>query len=96
HKSAGQSTYADEPMHNVHDFEEPTHQEFETGVTNDQPIEETYPLPNWFQQPTRPPTPDHDWNKTLPADHGPVQPCRSNIRDDERHMQESGRAGIFL
>ncbi|GJU81176.1 hypothetical protein Tco_1283541 [Tanacetum coccineum] len=57
HKSAGQSTYADEPMHNVHDFEEPTHQE--------------------------PPTPDRDWNKTLPADHGPVQPWLSNLARQE-------------
>ncbi|GKD23933.1 hypothetical protein Tco_1225636 [Tanacetum coccineum] len=32
--------------------------------------------PDWFQKPTRLPSPDRDWNKTLPADHGPVQPCR--------------------
>ncbi|GKB57541.1 hypothetical protein Tco_0913727 [Tanacetum coccineum] len=57
HKSAGQSTYADEPMHNVHDFEEPTHQE--------------------------PHTPDRDWNKTFPADHGLVQPWLSNLARQE-------------
>ncbi|GKC80035.1 hypothetical protein Tco_1130809 [Tanacetum coccineum] len=79
----GKTSKTTKPMHNVHDFEEPTHQEFETGVTDDQPIEETYPLPNWFQQPTRPPTPDHDWNKTLPADHGPVQPWLSNLARQE-------------
>ncbi|GKA12892.1 hypothetical protein Tco_0692438 [Tanacetum coccineum] len=47
-----------EPMHTSDDFEKPTHQEFETGVTDDQPKEETYPLSDWIQKPTRPPTPD--------------------------------------
>ncbi|GKG13046.1 hypothetical protein Tco_0350006, partial [Tanacetum coccineum] len=59
-KSHHQSAQAEEPLHTVDDLEEPTHQEFETGVTNDQPEEETYPLPDWFQKPTRPPTPDRD------------------------------------
>ncbi|GKD08454.1 hypothetical protein Tco_1188139 [Tanacetum coccineum] len=45
-------------MHTVDDFEKPTHQEFETGVTDDQPEEETYPLFDWFKKPIRPPTPD--------------------------------------
>ncbi|GJS09932.1 hypothetical protein Tco_0366728 [Tanacetum coccineum] len=35
-------------------------QDFETGVTDDQPEEETYPLSDWFRKPTRPPTPDRD------------------------------------
>ncbi|GJZ95528.1 hypothetical protein Tco_0667862 [Tanacetum coccineum] len=30
-----------------------------------------------------PPTPDRDWNKTLPADHGPVQPWLSNLARQE-------------
>ncbi|GJW53862.1 hypothetical protein Tco_0097947 [Tanacetum coccineum] len=30
-----------------------------------------------------PPTPDRDWNKTLPADHGPVQPWLSNLARHE-------------
>ncbi|GKA22071.1 hypothetical protein Tco_0708033, partial [Tanacetum coccineum] len=30
-----------------------------------------------------PPTPDCDWNKTLPADHGPVQPWLSNLARQE-------------
>ncbi|GJX98385.1 hypothetical protein Tco_0355404 [Tanacetum coccineum] len=34
-------------------------------------------------KPTRPPTPDRDWNKTLPADHGPVQPWLSNLARQE-------------
>ncbi|GJW93703.1 hypothetical protein Tco_0173375 [Tanacetum coccineum] len=53
----GQTAQAKEPMHTADDFEKPTHQEFETGVTDDQPEEETYPLSDWFQKPTRPPTP---------------------------------------
>ncbi|GJW18650.1 hypothetical protein Tco_0026086 [Tanacetum coccineum] len=60
HQYAGQTAQAEEPMHTADDFEKPTHQEFKTGVTNDQPEEETYPLSDWFQKPTRPPTPDRD------------------------------------
>nr|GFD24284.1 hypothetical protein [Tanacetum cinerariifolium] len=29
--------------------------------------------PEWFSQPRRPPSPDHDWNKTLPAAQGDAQ-----------------------
>ncbi|GJS71065.1 hypothetical protein Tco_0703906 [Tanacetum coccineum] len=69
HKSAGESAQAEEPMHTAKDLEEPTHQEFKIGVTKDQPNEETSQLPDWFQKPAKPPTPDHDWNKTLPDAH---------------------------
>ncbi|GJV62131.1 putative reverse transcriptase domain-containing protein [Tanacetum coccineum] len=31
------------------------------------------------EKPTRLPSPDRDFNKTLPADHGPVQPWLSNL-----------------
>ncbi|GJZ35537.1 hypothetical protein Tco_0581354 [Tanacetum coccineum] len=60
YKSAGESTQAEEPMHIAKDLEEPTHQEFKTGVTKDQPNEETSQPPDWFQKPTKSPTPDHD------------------------------------
>ncbi|GJS50880.1 hypothetical protein Tco_0624242 [Tanacetum coccineum] len=43
HKSAGQSAHAEEPMHTTEDVEEPTHQEFETGVTEDQPETSHFP-----------------------------------------------------
>nr|GFA93110.1 hypothetical protein [Tanacetum cinerariifolium] len=33
----------------------------------DQPIVQTSQHPEWFSQPRRPPTSNHDWNKTLPA-----------------------------
>nr|GEU92565.1 hypothetical protein [Tanacetum cinerariifolium] len=32
------------------------------------------PHPEWFSQPQKPPTPDRDWNKTLPAVHGSILP----------------------
>ncbi|GJU22029.1 hypothetical protein Tco_1155371 [Tanacetum coccineum] len=48
HKSAGESAQAEEPMHTTKDLEEPAHQEFKTGVTEDQPDEETSQLPDWF------------------------------------------------
>ncbi|GJZ95271.1 hypothetical protein Tco_0667474 [Tanacetum coccineum] len=83
HKSVCQSAQAEEPMHTAQDLEEPTHQEFETGVTEDQPNEETSQLPDWFQKPTRLTTPDRDWNKTLLAAHGPVQPWISTLAQKE-------------
>ncbi|GKE07468.1 hypothetical protein Tco_1399486 [Tanacetum coccineum] len=41
HKSAGKFAHAEEPMHTAKDLEEPAHQEFETGATEDQPVDET-------------------------------------------------------
>ncbi|GJR67346.1 hypothetical protein Tco_0013411 [Tanacetum coccineum] len=55
-------------MHMTEDVEEPIHHEFEIGVTKEQP--KTSHFPNWFQKPDKLPSPDHDWNKTLPAAHG--------------------------
>nr|GFD27213.1 hypothetical protein [Tanacetum cinerariifolium] len=45
HKSAGESAQAEDPMHTAKDLEEPAHQEFETGVIEDQPDEATSQLP---------------------------------------------------
>nr|GEZ47951.1 hypothetical protein [Tanacetum cinerariifolium] len=39
----------------------------QTGGAEDQPIVQTSQHPEWFSQPRRPPTPDRDWNKTLPV-----------------------------
>ncbi|GJY63720.1 integrase, catalytic region, zinc finger, CCHC-type containing protein [Tanacetum coccineum] len=41
HKSADESAQAEEPMQTAKDLEESAHQEFKTGVTEDQPDEET-------------------------------------------------------
>ncbi|GKD03697.1 hypothetical protein Tco_1178671, partial [Tanacetum coccineum] len=41
HKFAGESAHAEEPMHTAKDLEEPAHQEFEIGATEDQPVDET-------------------------------------------------------
>ncbi|GJT56308.1 hypothetical protein Tco_0991362 [Tanacetum coccineum] len=60
HKSASESTQTEEPINTAKDFKEPVDQEFETGVTEDQPDKETSQHPDWFQKPTRPPTPDRD------------------------------------
>ncbi|GKG61729.1 hypothetical protein Tco_0621438, partial [Tanacetum coccineum] len=45
---------AEEPIHIDEDLEEPAHQEFDTGFTEDQPVDETTQHPNWFQKPTKP------------------------------------------
>ncbi|GJS02707.1 hypothetical protein Tco_0319215 [Tanacetum coccineum] len=82
-RSTDKSAHVEEPIHTVDDLEQPAHQEFNTGFTEDQPAEETTQFPDWFQKPTRLPSPDHDWNKTLPADHGPVQPWLSTMVQNE-------------
>nr|GEY99719.1 hypothetical protein [Tanacetum cinerariifolium] len=58
HKSAGESTQAEEPMYTTKDLEEHAYQEFKTGVTKDQPDDETSQLPDWFQKLAKPPSPD--------------------------------------
>ncbi|GJZ64820.1 hypothetical protein Tco_0621516 [Tanacetum coccineum] len=83
HKSADKSAQIEEPMHTAEDLEEPAHQEFVTGDTEDKPDEETSQHPDWFQKLAKPPTPDRDWNKTLPAAHGPVQPWLSTLAQKE-------------
>ncbi|GJR47730.1 hypothetical protein Tco_1315833, partial [Tanacetum coccineum] len=72
-----------EPMQTTKDLEELAHQEFDTGVTKDQPNEETPQFPDWFQRPTKLPSPDRDWNKTLPNAHGPVQHWLSSLAQKE-------------
>nr|GEU89201.1 reverse transcriptase domain-containing protein [Tanacetum cinerariifolium] len=66
-------------MQTTHDLEEPSHQEFETGAAVDQPIAEASRHPEWFQQQKKPPTPNRDWNKTLPATHKSIQPWISEL-----------------
>ncbi|GJZ82591.1 hypothetical protein Tco_0647764 [Tanacetum coccineum] len=70
-------------MHTAEDLEEPAYQEFVTGDTEDKPDEENSQLPDWFQKPAKPPTPDRDWNKTLPVAHGYVQPWLSTLAQKE-------------
>ncbi|GKC63476.1 hypothetical protein Tco_1096074, partial [Tanacetum coccineum] len=53
------------------------------GATEEQSDEETSQHPDWFQKPAKPPTPDRDWNKTLPVVHGPLQPWLSNLAREE-------------
>ncbi|GJU05295.1 hypothetical protein Tco_1121725 [Tanacetum coccineum] len=83
HKFAGESAHAEDPIHTAKDFKEPAHQEFETGATEDQPVDENPQPSDWFQKPTTLPSPNLDWNKTLPTDHRLVQPCLSNLAQEE-------------
>ncbi|GKD09902.1 hypothetical protein Tco_1189587 [Tanacetum coccineum] len=72
-----------EPMHTIKDLEEPVHQEFVTGDTEDKPDEKTFQHPDWFQKPAKPSTPDRDSSKTLPTAYGPVQPWLSTLAQKE-------------
>ncbi|GJZ37152.1 hypothetical protein Tco_0583343 [Tanacetum coccineum] len=85
-QSASQSALVEETMQTTDVFEAPAHQEFETGVHDEQAEEEVHHLPDWFQQPKRLPSPDHAWNKSVPAVHESVQPWLSNLarRQDPR------------
>nr|GEW96996.1 hypothetical protein [Tanacetum cinerariifolium] len=49
------------------------------GAADDQPIAEASQNLKWFQKQKKPPTPDHAWNKTLPATHGSIQPLISDL-----------------
>nr|GEZ42907.1 hypothetical protein [Tanacetum cinerariifolium] len=50
-----------------------------TRCVDDQPIVQTSQHPEWFSQPRRPPSPDRDWNKTLPAAQGDAQSWISEL-----------------
>nr|GEU91569.1 hypothetical protein [Tanacetum cinerariifolium] len=75
----GKSTQTEEPIHADEELEEPAHQEFDTRFTEEQPVDEITQHPDWFKKPSKPVTLDRDWNKTLPAQHGPVKPWISNL-----------------
>nr|GFB76913.1 hypothetical protein [Tanacetum cinerariifolium] len=85
-KTTSESAPAEEPMQTTPDLEEPPHQEFETGAADDQPIAKASQHPEWFQQQKKPLTLDRNWNKTLPATHGSIQPWISELakQDDSR------------
>nr|GFB29816.1 hypothetical protein [Tanacetum cinerariifolium] len=70
--SASESAFVEEPVQATCQMEEPSHPVFETGA-EDQPIIQTTQHPEWFSQPRRPPTPDRDWNKSVPAAQGNAQ-----------------------
>nr|GFB71116.1 hypothetical protein [Tanacetum cinerariifolium] len=70
--SASESAFAEEPVQTTCQMEEPSHPVFETGA-DDQPIVQTSQHPEWFSLPKRPPSPDCDWNKTLPTAQGDAQ-----------------------
>nr|GFC02092.1 hypothetical protein [Tanacetum cinerariifolium] len=71
-QSASESAFVEEPVQTTCQMEEPSHSMFETGA-DDQPMVQTSQHPEWFSQPKRPPSPDRDWNKTLPAAQGDAQ-----------------------
>nr|GEY13718.1 hypothetical protein [Tanacetum cinerariifolium] len=76
--SASESALAEEPMQTTSQMEEPSHPEFDAGA-DDQPIVQSSQHPEWFPSQQKPPTLDRDWNKTLPAVHGSIQPWISEL-----------------
>ncbi|GJR68022.1 hypothetical protein Tco_0014087 [Tanacetum coccineum] len=82
-KSASQSAPVGDAMHSTDVFTGPADQEFETGVQDEQAEEEVQHLPDWFQKPTRLPSPDHAWNTSVPAVHETVQPWLSSLAQQD-------------
>nr|GEY78965.1 hypothetical protein [Tanacetum cinerariifolium] len=76
--SSSESAFAEEPVQTTCQMEEPPHLVFEIGA-DDQPIVQTSQHPEWFSQLRRPPSPDRDWNKTLPAAQGDAQSWISDL-----------------
>nr|GEV57713.1 hypothetical protein [Tanacetum cinerariifolium] len=68
----------EEPVQTTCQMDEPSHPVFETGA-EDQPIVQTSQHPEWFSQLRKPPTPDRNWNKTLPAVQGSAQTWISEL-----------------
>nr|GFB53363.1 hypothetical protein [Tanacetum cinerariifolium] len=58
----------------------------EPATRKDQPIIQSSQHPEWFSQSKKPPTPDHDWNTTLPAAQGRTQLWINDLakKDDSR------------
>ncbi|GJT28221.1 hypothetical protein Tco_0908496 [Tanacetum coccineum] len=82
-KSASQSAPVGEAMHSTDVFKGPADQEFETGVQDEQAEEEVQHPSDWFQKPTRLPSPDHAWNTSVPAVHETVQPWLSSLAQQD-------------
>nr|GEX06024.1 retrovirus-related Pol polyprotein from transposon TNT 1-94 [Tanacetum cinerariifolium] len=76
--SVSESTFIEEPVQTTCQMEEPSHPEFNTGA-EDQPIVQSSQHLEWFSQQQKPPSPDRDWNKTVPAIHGRIQPWISEL-----------------
>nr|GFC95883.1 hypothetical protein [Tanacetum cinerariifolium] len=70
--SASESAFVEEHVQTTSQIKESSHPVFETGA-EDQPIVQTSQHPEWFPQSKKPPTPDRDCNKTLPAAQGSTQ-----------------------
>nr|GFA53572.1 hypothetical protein [Tanacetum cinerariifolium] len=76
--SASESAFAEEPVQTTCQMDEPSHSVFKT-CAEDQPIVQTSQHPEWFSQPRKPLTPNHDWNNTLPAVQGSAQTWISEV-----------------
>ncbi|GKD30595.1 hypothetical protein Tco_1241373 [Tanacetum coccineum] len=62
-----ESAQAEEPIHADEDLEEPAHQEFKTGFTKDQPVDETSPHPvqPWISSLARNEDPRESFNELM-------------------------------
>nr|GEY89704.1 hypothetical protein [Tanacetum cinerariifolium] len=76
--SVSESALAEKPVQTTFQMDEPSHLEFDTGA-DDQPIVQSSLHPEWFSQQQKPPTLDRDWNKTLTAVYGSIQPWISEL-----------------
>nr|GEV39397.1 zinc finger, CCHC-type [Tanacetum cinerariifolium] len=76
--SAKESAFTEEPVQTISQVDEPSYSVFEIGA-DDQTIVQSSQHPEWFSQPKKHPTPDRDWNKTLPTVQGSIQTWISKL-----------------
>ncbi|GJU05139.1 hypothetical protein Tco_1121569 [Tanacetum coccineum] len=63
-KSSSKSAHSEEHDQKATDLEDQPHQDFNTGNKDDSPAREALHEDVWHKNPSRPPTPDHEWHKT--------------------------------
>nr|GEV22315.1 hypothetical protein [Tanacetum cinerariifolium] len=78
-KLSGKSTQAEEPEFKAADTEMQHDQGNKSGHIDDQPDNQEAPKHDWFQKPTKPPTPDRAWNKSKSIYFRPPQKWISTI-----------------
>ncbi|GKB98859.1 hypothetical protein Tco_0984996, partial [Tanacetum coccineum] len=66
------------------DIDMPLNQGDDLGNTNEQPNVEAIPKQDWFKKPTRPPTPDPEWNTRKSVDDGPEQSWLNDLANAKK------------
>ncbi|GJT89243.1 hypothetical protein Tco_1070960 [Tanacetum coccineum] len=83
-KPTSKSVQAEETVLEPEGTDMPLKQGDDTGKTDEQPDVEAITMDDWFIKPTRPPTPDPEWNKCKSVDDGPKQSWLNDLVNAEK------------